>query len=35
MGRQLSDGDWSTSGQANFCKVSPKVGRYPVANVQP
>ena len=25
MDRQLPDGDWSTSGRVNSCKVSPKV----------
>ena len=26
MDRQLPDGDWSTSGRVNSCKVSPMVG---------
>ena len=35
MDRQLPDGDWLVIGQVNSCNVSPKVGFYPEANVQP
>ena len=35
MDRQLSDVDGSTSGRANFCRMSILLAAYPGANVQP